>query len=534
MLRYLLMCATDMRCPTLTHRMMIGSFTCSCNTGYESTGAWPGVVCVDVDECLGNAGWPHGECDANADCQNTEGSYTCACKAGWTGTDSAGSPSTGVQCFDENECDTGADPCDTNAECTNNDGSFTCKCNAGYDGTKSLREGLPGECDDIDECFGPAPAHNCDSKASCANQEGSFTCTCNDGYDGSGITCEDVDECENELDNNCDKDHATCADSPEGSYTCACNEGFSGFGIACLSDSVCDSLGCPPNANCWKDPKNQASDWECVCDGPAYTGNGTWCQENECATGSHNCHAKADCTDSSGSFSCSCQVGWTGNGTDCQDVNECRLGGMAETVCAAESACENVDGSFACTCMSGYEDTSKGWGKSCEDIDECEEEMHNCHPGLAVCRNTRGSFACACNEGYTDDSERGVTCRDLDECTEGRGNEECDVNARCDNNLGSFACVCYDGFKGNGTNSDGGCEDVDECAEDLDDCDEHASCTNFVGLAVYDAGSGRNVGFICSCLAGWRGEDGTTCTDIDECEENSFECDENSDCFNTD
>ena len=36
---------------------------------------------TDVDECSDNTN----NCDSNADCTNTEGSYTCACKPGWTG-----------------------------------------------------------------------------------------------------------------------------------------------------------------------------------------------------------------------------------------------------------------------------------------------------------------------------------------------------------------------------------------------------------------------------------------------------------------
>ena len=36
---------------------------------------------TDVDECSENT---H-DCDSNADCTNTDGSYNCACKTGWSG-----------------------------------------------------------------------------------------------------------------------------------------------------------------------------------------------------------------------------------------------------------------------------------------------------------------------------------------------------------------------------------------------------------------------------------------------------------------
>ena len=35
---------------------------------------------------------------------------------------------------DLNECEDGADSCDVNAECTNTDGSYTCSCTSGYSG----------------------------------------------------------------------------------------------------------------------------------------------------------------------------------------------------------------------------------------------------------------------------------------------------------------------------------------------------------------------------------------------------------------
>ena len=38
---------------------------------------------------------------------------------------------------------------------------------------------------------------------------------------------------------------------------------------------------------------------------------------NECLEGTHNCHANADCTDLTGSYSCACKVGYSGNGFIC-------------------------------------------------------------------------------------------------------------------------------------------------------------------------------------------------------------------------
>ena len=38
---------------------------------------------------------------------------------------------------------------------------------------------------------------------------------------------------------------------------------------------------------------------------------------DECTTGSHNCHSQATCTNTPGAFTCSCTVGFTGNGVSC-------------------------------------------------------------------------------------------------------------------------------------------------------------------------------------------------------------------------
>ena len=38
---------------------------------------------------------------------------------------------------------------------------------------------------------------------------------------------------------------------------------------------------------------------------------------DECAVDTHNCHADATCKNTIGSFTCTCNVGYTGNGVSC-------------------------------------------------------------------------------------------------------------------------------------------------------------------------------------------------------------------------
>ncbi|HTN92374.1 MAG TPA: FG-GAP-like repeat-containing protein [Sorangium sp.] len=171
-------------------------------------------TCTDVNECaLGTD-----NCDANAACTNTAGSFTCACNAGYSGD--------GVTCTEADECALGTDNCDVNAACTNTAGSFTCACNAGYEG-----DGVT--CADIDECAGSP----CQNGGTCTDGINSYTCACSPGF--TGVNCEtDIDECAGSP---CQND-GTCTDGIN-SYTCACLPTYEGTRCEACEGSLADCNG---------------------------------------------------------------------------------------------------------------------------------------------------------------------------------------------------------------------------------------------------------------------------------------------------
>ena len=71
---------------------------------------------------------------------------------------------------------------------------------------------------------------------------------------------------------------------------------------------------------------------------------------DEC-TREHDCDTKATCTNTMGSYGCTCNDGWSGNGTVCTNKNECD---QSTPVCHVKATCTDTIGSFTCKCNDGF------------------------------------------------------------------------------------------------------------------------------------------------------------------------------------
>jgi len=92
-------------------------------------------------------------------------------------------------------------------------------------------------------------------------------------------------------------------------------------------------------------------------------------------------------------------------------------------------------GSYRCHCRPGYRLSTDG--RSCIDIDECQEYADIC---IGNCNNEPGSYKCTCPQGYTlSSNER--SCIDIDECSGDSGSSPCRQSDHCFNTRGGFKCI---------------------------------------------------------------------------------------------
>ena len=562
---------------------------CQCRDGWVGNGK----LCDNVNECGPHVS---NKCHVQADCVKTEDVHKCVCKDGWVGdghectNPNECDPDSSGQCDDNATCDFVGGPF-----VGFTGGAFKCICNPGWHGDgfecNVIDKCHLMKCPENSECIdntcickdgfedvgsGCQPTGNCGTKkchmyANCIYDE-EYNCECKPGYKGDGEdTCNNVNEC-SENQHECDV-NATCTDT-DGSYKCACNLGWTGNGYLCNKDVTCDPVlagQCHENAKCVFN--GYLRQHYCKCN-QGFVGNGYTCKDiNECGKKhSNKCHKDAKCINTPGGYECECLPGLVGDGKKCTSTSKCSndpLNPNNHPKCDKNAECKNVlcpaDSptclaiDMKCVCYSGW----IGNGYECQNANQCGPDVGDkCHTH-AECIKKDGIHRCACKDGFIGD---GLTCTTPNECHPNIKalNNGCGVNAHCDFTKDSYQCLCDPGFIGDGrqckpsqpscggitcppdaycsqnkcicrlsshTLVDGICKPIGICK--LLNCPENSSCSEESGCVCnsgyeFSEASDRKRKRRLSVVQETR-----ICVDIDECANNSNNCDENATCTNT-
>jgi Calcium-binding EGF domain/EGF domain len=197
----------------------------------------------------------------------------------------------------------------------------------------------------------------------------------------------------------------------------------------------------------------------------------------------------------------------TNNINNTNNVNNTNNTTVCQPGCDENAICEpSQDGAY-CVCNDGY----SGDGVTCTDINECSDGTNNCDEN-ATCENGDGGFVCTCNPPLVGD---GTECLEPTDCS--NDSSICGTNATCTDQGGDQVCLCDTGFTGDGLT----CSDIDECSNGTDNCDSNATCGNIDG------------NFTCICNSGYNG-DGEACADDNECDLGTDNCHDNASCTNID
>ena len=139
------------------------------------------------------------------------------------------------------------------------------------------------------------------------------------------------------------------------------------------------------------------------------------------------------CVNTPGSYSCSCQIGFSWTGSNCVDINECE----DQNVCAENEKCENTMGSYYCGCNVGYYFN----GLTCIDIDECaDKSLTFCSASSEECVNVEGGYSCVPRKADVQETRPiVVNCEKI----------SCGLNSECIETATNAYCACKTGYYGN-------------------------------------------------------------------------------------
>jgi fibrillin 1 len=396
------------------------SYACTCLTGYS------GLLCeTNINDCAVNG------CLNNSTCVDGLNSYTCTCPTGYTGF----------------YCQTLINPCTVNNGgcqqiCTWSGipGDFTCSCLAGYTATSFT-------CTDNNECaLYPTYCGAQFNHGQCLNTPGSFSCHCFSGYEYQPFpepSCKALNPCLNSTLNSCNPATSTCTSVYNSTvdsyhYSCTCLSGFEYVpttqNLICQDIDECTSSMIPvcPTSPCY----NYNGGYTCGVCPSGYqssfntTSNTYVCQDiNECTTTPSGCDLSTTiCTNSEGSFTCSCKYAFhNNNGTGCQSCNPC------PGSCAVSSG-------FTCS-RSGVDGCTAQC--NCAPTNECATSNGGCASNRPCVDLTFGAFCSHCPVGFTEINPSTslydkLSCYDINECTDDKNN--CGYLEGCTNSVGSFNC----------------------------------------------------------------------------------------------
>ena len=442
-------------------------------------------------------------CTANSGTGTTAGSSAvsaCQCDLGYTGTVvDATSSCTACGAGQYIDVAGGADP------------TACIACIAGKTVTAAASTDISA-CVDIDECA----SNPCVNGAACAESVSDaalaldgYQCTCVDGY-ASG---------------NCAYTEIVAA------YTAECAVGFStdaglaaGAGNCAVDVDECTSTPCQNSAVCHE----QVSAWTCQCATVtnAITGNrdshiGEACDfpADPCDLDEDDCdHINAVCAHTGpGLHTCTCNLGWAGDGLTCADIDECSSTPCQHGGGCTESACADSIGPSGVACNAGVDTCVTTVVLACDAV--VGPDAPTCAAAGATATTcaftdaTTGGAAATCTTSVvaaclTANADQ-ATCSAAGACTFTAG----DARPPTD----SYRCACVDGF------ADGGCAagwDADAtlaaqygancqldtggtCSIDMDEClstpcQNAAVCTDSTTEATVSSDT-----YQCTCAAGW-------------------------------
>ncbi|XP_067327070.1 fibulin-7-like [Anolis sagrei] len=153
------------------------------------------------------------------------------------------------------------------------------------------------------------------------------------------------------------------------------------------------------------------------------------CASNPCANG-------GTCVDGIHQYLCQCPSGWSGN--TCQIPLYSYTATVSNASFSRQPRCaDSLSGSRQCSCDTGFQMRAGGM---CQDVDECQLFQSSRHTRICLheCVNLPGSYQCTCPKGYRFQAEQN-TCNDVDECAENQHN--CSRGQTCVNVFGGYRCV---------------------------------------------------------------------------------------------